>query len=291
MNPGRGSTPRETDWLGVSCNVTLTLTLQISLCYSTHKVFKSQLNLHRLTACTLLQLRTSHGCLLPRTDSSLNRTNSVTYIVEERTRVTGNTCHVTATHRCVTSPRTRKTQPPLLLRVGPCLQGCCLATRWSNPLQYKAFICFGQWWSSSEYQCFNPPKITGGRNTREALHLKCWSPSDDGHPWPKLVKALFLLKNVFNLMKFNPNFKCEYDCHRPPLCFSGQCSWLQVQRSRVRFPALPDFLRSSESGTGSAQPREDNWGATWKKSSGSDLENRKLTVGIRCADHATPSSR
>jgi hypothetical protein len=27
------------------------------------------------------------------------------------------------------------TQLPLLLRVGPCLQSCCLATRWSNPLQ------------------------------------------------------------------------------------------------------------------------------------------------------------
>jgi hypothetical protein len=27
---------------------------------------------------------------------------------------------------------------------------------------------------------------------------------------------------------------------------------------RVRFPTLPDFLRSSGSGTGSTQPREDN---------------------------------
>jgi hypothetical protein len=27
---------------------------------------------------------------------------------------------------------------------------------------------------------------------------------------------------------------------------------------RVRFPALPDFLRSTGSGTGSTQPREDN---------------------------------
>jgi hypothetical protein len=30
---------------------------------------------------------------------------------------------------------------------------------------------------------------------------------------------------------------------------------------RVRFPALPDFLRSSGFGTGSTQPRECNWGA------------------------------
>jgi hypothetical protein len=34
-------------------------------------------------------------------------------------------------------------------------------------------------------------------------------------------------------------------------------------RSRVRLPVLPDFLRSSGSGTGSTQPREYNWGATW----------------------------
>jgi hypothetical protein len=30
----------------------------------------------------------------------------------------------------------QKTQLPLLLRVGPCLQSCCLETRYSNPLQY-----------------------------------------------------------------------------------------------------------------------------------------------------------
>ena len=31
---------------------------------------------------------------------------------------------------------------------------------------------------------------------------------------------------------------------------SGQSFWLQIHRSRVRFPALPDFLSSSGSGTG-----------------------------------------
>jgi hypothetical protein len=53
--------------------------------------------------------------------------------------------------------------------------------------------------------------------------------------------------------------------HRPPLWSSGQSSWLQIQRSLVRFPALPDFQRSNGSETGSTQPREYNWGATWKK--------------------------
>ena len=44
----------------------------------------------------------------------------------------------------------------------------------------------------------------------------------------------------------------------PPLWSSGQSFWLLIQRSRVRFPALPDFLSSSGSGTGSTQPREVN---------------------------------
>ena len=44
--------------------------------------------------------------------------------------------------------------------------------------------------------------------------------------------------------------------HRPPLWSSGQSFWLLIQRSRVRSSALPDFLCSSGSGTGSTQPRE-----------------------------------
>jgi len=44
----------------------------------------------------------------------------------------------------------------------------------------------------------------------------------------------------------------------PPLWSSGQSFWLQIERSRVRSPALPEFLSSSGSGTGSTQPREVN---------------------------------
>ena len=43
---------------------------------------------------------------------------------------------------------------------------------------------------------------------------------------------------------------------RPPVWSSGQSFWLQLERSRVRSPALPDFLSSSGSGTWSTQPRE-----------------------------------
>jgi hypothetical protein len=51
---------------------------------------------------------------------------------------------------------------------------------------------------------------------------------------------------------------CIYSLCLTPLWSSGQSSWIQIQRSRVPFPALPDILRSSESGRGSTQPRENN---------------------------------
>jgi hypothetical protein len=41
----------------------------------------------------------------------------------------------------------------------------------------------------------------------------------------------------------------------PPLWSSDYSFWLQMQRSRVQFLTLPDFLRSSESETKSLQPR------------------------------------
>jgi hypothetical protein len=67
---------------------------------------------------------------------------------------------------------------------------------------------------------------------------------------------------------------CQFVMNTLLILAGGLSSWLQIQRSRVRFPALLDFLRSSGSGTGSTQPRENKWGATWKKSSGSGLEIR-----------------
>jgi hypothetical protein len=58
-----------------------------------------------------------------------------------------------------------------------------------------------------------------------------------------------------------------------PLWSSGQSSWLQIQRPG--FDSRHYQKNSSGSGTGSTQPREYNWGATWDKSSGSCLENRE----------------
>jgi hypothetical protein len=60
---------------------------------------------------------------------------------------------------------------------------------------------------------------------------------------------------------------------RPPLWSSGQSSWLQIRGPG--FDSRHYQKKSSGSGTGSTQPREYNWGATWYKSSGPCLENRE----------------
>ena len=62
----------------------------------------------------------------------------------------------------------------------------------------------------------------------------------------------------------------------PPMWSSGQSFWLQIQRSRLRFPALPDFLSSRGSGTGSTQPRDVNWGATWIKKVAAPVQKTEI---------------
>jgi hypothetical protein len=42
--------------------------------------------------------------------------------------------------------------------------------------------------------------------------------------------------------KINFNIILPYPPKWPPLWSSGQSFWLQIKRSRVRFPVLPDFL-------------------------------------------------
>jgi hypothetical protein len=59
------------------------------------------------------------------------------------------------------------------------------------------------------------------------------------------------------------HFRSVFWTQGPPLWSSGQSSWLQNRRYRVRFPGTTK--KSSGSGTGSSQPRDYNWGATWKK--------------------------
>jgi hypothetical protein len=53
-------------------------------------------------------------------------------------------------------------------------------------------------------------------------------------------------------------FICYVEERRPPLWSIGQEFLATDPEVRVRLPALPDYLRSSVSGAGSTQPRENN---------------------------------
>jgi hypothetical protein len=75
------------------------------------------------------------------------------------------------------------------------------------------------------------------------------------------------------------------------LLFSGRlCGLVPGYRSGVPGFDSRHYKKSSGSGTGSTQPREYNWGATWRNSSGSGLESHNTAVGVRHADYVAPSS-
>jgi hypothetical protein len=78
----------------------------------------------------------------------------------------------------------------------------------------------------------------------------------DGSPRP--YSRLSRQEPVLFLSSSSPVVLTRLKGPRPELLATGP-------EVRVRFPALPDFLRSSGSGTGSIQPREYTRGATWKK--------------------------
>jgi hypothetical protein len=82
----------------------------------------------------------------------------------------------------------------------------------------------------------------------------------EGRDFSALVLFLLLLLLFYSL-------KClaTDTINSPPLWSGGQSSSLQIQRFRVQFPVLADVLRSSGSGTGYTQPRENNCGSTCKK--------------------------
>jgi hypothetical protein len=62
---------------------------------------------------------------------------------------------------------------------------------------------------------------------------------------------------VGSIATLNDMGQCEYT-RNLVRCSNDQSSWLQIQRSRVPFLVLLEFLRSSESGVGSTRPRDDN---------------------------------
>jgi hypothetical protein len=53
-----------------------------------------------------------------------------------------------------------------------------------------------------------------------------------------LVLLIDLSCTLLNMRIIAPCFALYSNIIRKPLCSSGQSSWLQIQMSRVRFPAL-----------------------------------------------------
>jgi hypothetical protein len=62
-----------------------------------------------------------------------------------------------------------------------------------------------------KYSVLTLNKTSHARNTCEAFRLKCLSPSNIGHHWPKHVKAsLFYQITLLHLMEINPNFTYKH---------------------------------------------------------------------------------
>jgi hypothetical protein len=95
-----------------------------------------------------------------------------------------------------------------------------------------------------------------------------------------IIGASDLFLHVAKIVLYVHN-KCKFLAAiiRPPLWSSGQSSWIEIQRSSFWFPAIPDFLRSSGSRTGSTQPRKTIVELLGRNSSGSGLENREYCRG------------
>jgi hypothetical protein len=88
--------------------------------------------------------------------------------------------------------------------------------------------------------------------------LFIWAFPNALHIWDiHRAKRFFLSVCVTDTLGINNWVNETGDNHQnfppPPLWSSVQSFWLHIQRSRVRFPSLPDFLRSSGSGPGSTQ--------------------------------------
>jgi hypothetical protein len=81
--------------------------------------------------------------------------------------------------------------------------------------------------------------------------------------WNSIVVNGSKIWRNYKYFKFLNDPKQLYIIINFPAVMLGLVVGVHGYMSRVRFPAVPDFLRSSGSGTGSTQLCEDNWGATW----------------------------
>jgi hypothetical protein len=96
--------------------------------------------------------------------------------------------------------------------------------------------------------------VDGHRNYEDhsCVHLQAGSRFYCKFTFLVLMCGLYILLFIYDLVIGN---------YGPPLWSSGQSSWLQIRRPG--FDSRHYRKKSNGSGTGSTQPREYNWRATW----------------------------
>jgi hypothetical protein len=118
-------------------------------------------------------------------------------------------------------------------------------------------ICFAQDYTRPVRHCSAPGHVHASREEQE---------TNKQTPWPLVRKRTIPTDDRHMLAKFSANF-CLWS--------SGGTSWLQTQRSRVRFPALQIFWVAVGLELGPLSPCEDKWRATWKSRGQDTLTEQK----------------
>jgi hypothetical protein len=118
----------------------------------------------------------------------------------------------------------------------------CTITKLITYFLFHSFFC-DKMWSSSD-ACLSPTTVQVF-NKHQSISYKLYSP-----PPAPIQTTVWIFPFRFLLINI-----------RPPLWSSGQSSWLQIQRPR--FNSWHYQKKNSGYATGSTQPREYNWGATW----------------------------
>jgi hypothetical protein len=118
-------------------------------------------------------------------------------------------------------------------------------TKWLNKLQQSDRVGRGARLNSSKTLLI--------QSNFKCVAYSCWFRCIMDYQRKRVMRTMSL-RNLKLL-------KMLFQLQRPPLWSSGQSSWLQIRRPG--FDSRHYQKKSSVSGTGSTQPREYNWRATW----------------------------
>jgi hypothetical protein len=130
-------------------------------------------------------------------------------------------------------------------------------------LKHGTVICTGGWYCYDHQSC-----LTRWQRMRHLMTSHHWPETRSGMyvteiPTMHVTEGNIMINMNINPLKHRGNFIYFQLYHEITLSTHCISEFLATDpKVRVRFLALPDFLRSSGSGTGSTQPREYNREAT-----------------------------